>query len=79
MITDDKPLVQLVVVVLAGVGALNWGTKELLEMDLLVEVGLSGDMLGYAMLAIGAAGAIVLIDMAEIVADEGPSASPLED
>lgn len=80
MIADDKPLIQLLAVLIAGVGSLNWGLIEVADLNLLVEVGLSGDMLTYAYLAIGVAGAIVLIDMADLVQDDGyDSVSPLED
>ncbi|QGN05843.1 hypothetical protein Hrd1104_00080 [Halorhabdus sp. CBA1104] len=80
MITDDKPLIQLLAVLLAGVGSLNWGLVEFADLDLLVEVGLTGDMLGYAYLLVGIAGAIVLIDMADLVQDGGiEGAEPLED
>lgn len=79
MITDDMPLGQLLAVLVAGLGALNWGLVELLDTDLLVQLGLSGDMLGYAYLAVGVAGAIVLVDMLDLVADNGADTSPLED
>ena len=79
MITNDQPLAQLLVVLVAGLGALNWGLKEALNTDLLVELGLSGANLGYAYLAIGVAGAVVLIDMLDIIADNGADTSPLED
>lgn len=80
MITDDMPLIQLLAVLIAGVGSLNWGLVEVADLNLLVEVGLSGDMLSYAYLAIGVAGAIVLIDMADLVQDgDYNTIEPLED
>jgi len=79
MITDDMPLAQLVVVLVAGAGALNWGLVEAIDTNLLVEIGLSSANLGYAYLAIGAAGAVVLVDMLELVAEGGTETSPLED
>ena len=79
MITNDQPLAQLLVVLVAGLGALNWGLVEATGTDLLVEAGLQGANLGYAYLAIGVAGAIVLIDMLDIIADNGAETSPLED
>lgn len=79
MITQDKPLAQLLAVLVAGVGALNWGLVEAFDTDLLIEIGLTGNMLSYAYLAVGVAGAIVLIDMLDIVADNGTDTSPLED
>ncbi|MEF8825267.1 MAG: hypothetical protein V5A34_01675 [Halapricum sp.] len=53
--------------------------KELFSADLLVELGLSGSTLGYAYLAVGVAGAIVLVDLLDIIADNGAETSPLED
>lgn len=79
MITDDMPMVQLLVVLVAAVGSLNWGLIELADMDLLVQLGLEGGTLGLAYLVIGGAGAVVLIDMLDIVADNGTETSPLED
>jgi len=79
MITQDKPLAQLLAVLVAGLGALNWGLVEAFDTDLLIEIGLTGSMLSYAYLAVGVAGAIVLIDMLDIVADNGTDTSPLED
>lgn len=70
MIADDSPMLQLVVALVAGLGGLNWGLVELIDMDLLVEVGLSGDLLGYGYLAIGVAGAILLIDTADAYLEE---------
>ena len=80
MITDDMPLIQLLAVLIAGVGSLNWGLVEVADLNLLTEIGLSGDMLTYAYLAIGVAGLIVIVDMADLVQDDGyDSVSPLED
>jgi len=80
MITDDMPLIQLLAVLLAGIGSLNWGLKEGADLNLLTEIGLSGDMLTYSYLLIGVAGAIVIIDLADLVRDGGASnAEPLED
>jgi len=79
MITNDQPLLQTFVVLVAGVGALNWGLKEVFSADLLVELGLSGSTLGYAYIVVGVAGAIMLVDMLDIVGSEGADASPLED
>jgi len=80
MITDDMPLVQLLAVLIAGIGSLNWGLVEVADLNLLVEIGLSGDMLTYAYLAIGVAGLIVIIDLADLVQDDGYDAvNPLED
>lgn len=79
MITNDQPLAQLLVVLTAGLGSLNWGLVEAIDTNLLVEAGLQGANLGYAYLAIGAAGAIVLVDLLDIIADNGAETSPLED
>lgn len=80
MIADDMPVVQLLAVLIAGVGSLNWGLVEVADLNLLVEIGLSGDMLTYAYMAVGLAGAIVLIDMADLVQDgDYGQIEPLED
>jgi len=78
MITNDQPLAQLLVVLVAGLGALNWGLKELMSTDLLVEF-VPADYLGVSYIVVGIAGAIVLIDMLDIIADNGAETSPLED
>lgn len=78
MITDDMPLVQLLAVLVAGLGALNWGLKELMSTDLLVEL-VPADMLGISYIVVGIAGAVVLVDMLDLVADNGAETSPLED
>lgn len=79
MITNDQPLAQLLIVLTAGLGSLNWGLVEAIDTNLLVEAGLQGANLGYAYLGIGAAGAIVLVDLLDIIADNGAETSPLED
>lgn len=79
MITNDQPLAQLAVVLVSAIGALNWGLVEATGTDLLVEIGLTGSNLGLAYLAIGAAGAVALVDLLDIIADEGADTSPLED
>jgi len=79
MITEGQPLLQIVALLVAGLGALNWGLKEAMDTDLLVEIGLTGSNLGLAYLAVGAAGAIVLVDLLTIISEEGADSSPLED
>lgn len=71
MITDDMPMVQLVVVVVSALGALNWGLVELAGTNLLVETGISQPLLGYCYLAIGILGAIVLIDIFDDISENG--------
>ena len=78
-IWDGDDTIAGIVWILTSIGALNWGLKELFSADLLVELGLSGSTLGYAYIVVGVAGAIVLIDMLDIVGSEGADASPLED
>lgn len=66
MILDDYDSIALLVTALAAFGAVNWGATEALSTDILVDVlGLSGDLLTYTLLAIGVAGAIVLVDAAD--------------
>ncbi len=78
MITDDMPLVQLLAVLVAGLGSLNWGLKELMSTDLLVQF-VPADFLGISYILVGIAGAVVLVDMLDLVADNGADTSPLED
>jgi|GEM_PF-3122380 len=79
MITDDMPLVQLLAVLVAGLGSLNWGLKELMSTDLLVQF-VPADFLGISYILVGIAGAVVLVDMLDLVADNGATdTSPLED
>jgi uncharacterized membrane protein YuzA (DUF378 family) len=77
MISDEFPGVQVVAVLLTAVGALNWGLVELLDLNLLTEVGLTGDLLGIAYLAVGVAGAVVLVDMLDLFSRVGSDAMPL--
>ncbi|MCU4716806.1 DUF378 domain-containing protein [Halapricum hydrolyticum] len=79
MLTDDLPVVQLLVVLISAIGAINWGLVEMFDVDLLVEIGLGADMLTIAYLIVGAAGVVLLVDMLELVAEGGTDSTPLED
>lgn len=80
MITNDMPLVQVAVLLVAGVGALNWGLVELSDTNLITDtLGLSASNTGLAYIVIGLAGAILVIDLLDIASSEGIDSSPLED
>jgi uncharacterized membrane protein YuzA (DUF378 family) len=68
MITDDYDGLELVLTLIAALGALNWGLIELFDTNLLIDVlGLAadGDPLMWSYTIIGVAGAIVLIDLVD--------------
>jgi len=81
MITDDMPLIQLAIVLVTAIGALNVGLANVAGTNLLIDVAnLSGSMLDYAHIAIGAAGAVTIVDLADLVQDGGyDRIEPLED
>ena len=65
IVSLDEPL-GLAVAVGTGVAAVNWGLVEVMEVNLLSDtLGLSGDVLGYAYLAIGALGVLSLYWLVE--------------
>ena len=67
----DELDLQLIVRVIAEVGALNWGLQEVADVNLVTELLGSGNA-GIAYIVIGAAGALALagkagfVDLAEI-------------
>lgn len=60
--TSDPNLIGLLSAIVAALGALNWGLIEMFDTNLLSDVlGLAGDGLMYAHVAVGIAGALLLI------------------
>jgi uncharacterized membrane protein YuzA (DUF378 family) len=49
----------------AGIGAINWGTAEVVNTNLLVEAGLTGDALTVGYAGIALAGIVALIDLGQ--------------
>lgn len=80
MITDDMPMIQTLAVLVSGIGSLNWGLTEIGGINLLLELGLTGDALTAGYLVVGIAGLITLIDMADSTTKAGVGeTSPLQE